>query len=145
MSSLFLRGSLPPGLSGRGRQEWLGGELGGCLEDARIGGRIDVTEGCGVERRCEGGGVGWGWSVVGEVGVVEDVEGLEAKVEGETLIQGEAAAEGGVEVVVVGAAEGVATDVAEGSGGVLREGGLVEVGAVACGALRDLGVGVGGR
>src|SRR5258708_29580303 len=90
----FLGGPDPPARHRAGELEgWLEGELGGCLEDAWIGGRIDVTEGSGVERRCEGGGVGWGWSVVGEVGVVEDVESFEAKIEGETLIQGEVAAE----------------------------------------------------
>lgn len=120
----------------------LEGELSCELEDARIESSGDVAEGAGVQRSCKGGTSSGADG--GEVGMVEDVEGLETDGEGQTLMDGEAAAQCGVEADVVRGAEGVATEVAEGAGCVLREGCFVEIGEVSRRFLGDFKTGVDG-
>ena len=114
-------------------------ELDRGLHDARIGGGVGPAEGTGA-------GVGGGEGV--EERVVEEVEGLEAHVHIQVLIDLEDAAERGINIVVVGSTQDVAASVAEGAcrNGGGGEGDRVKEGAVAVGgALRDLLAGGEGR
>jgi len=103
----------------------LAGAGGGCGDDA-CGGAGDY--GCGLAGCVALRGAGGDDDLVrrGEVGVVEDVEELGAELGVETLAEPGGFVQREVEVGEVGADEGVATEVAEGSIGRCAEGGGVE-------------------
>src|SRR5579864_1053320 len=104
-----------------GERHGLKGELDRPLEDAGCvpGGR-DLAE-CGraecggtASGGCECAGGGAGGCI--EIGVVEEIEGLEAELHGEALPDGEDARDLGVELIEGWSAEGVAAFVAVGTG-----------------------------
>ena len=93
---------------------------------------VGLRDGAAVRVVWGGAGAVDDWVRGGEVGVVEDVEELGAELGADAFGDLGGFDEGEVQVDEAGAGEGVAAEVADGSGGWGEEGGGVEVLAWGC-------------